>query len=50
MAPYHPVEDWSYTENGKIVKVTIGKTDDDAYPSGWRCGSARRKPRALARE
>lgn len=36
MAPYHPVDDWSYTEGEKIVKVTIGTTDDDAYPSGWR--------------
>jgi hypothetical protein len=36
MAPYHPVDDWSYTEDGKVVKVKIGTTDDDAYPSGWR--------------
>lgn len=37
MAPYHLVEDWSYTEDRKIVNVTIGTTDDvDAYPSGWR--------------
>lgn len=36
MAPYHPIDDWSYTADGKVVKVTIGTTDDDAYPSGWR--------------
>jgi len=36
MAPYHPVEDWSYTVDGRVVKVTIATTDDDAYPSGWR--------------
>jgi hypothetical protein len=36
MAPYHPVEDWSYTEDGRIVNVKIGTTDDDSYPSGWR--------------
>ncbi|QLH81196.1 toxin-antitoxin system TumE family protein [Halosimplex pelagicum] len=36
MAPYHPVDDWSYTEDDKVVDVTIGTTDDDAYPSGWR--------------
>jgi hypothetical protein len=36
MAPYHPVADWSYTEDGAVVDVTIATTDDDAYPSGWR--------------
>jgi len=36
MAPYHPVDDWSYTEEEKIVKVRIATTDDNAYPSGWR--------------
>lgn len=36
MVPYHPVEDWSYAEDDKVVDVTIGTTDDDAYPSGWR--------------
>ncbi|MFB6179124.1 MAG: DUF6516 family protein [Halorientalis sp.] len=36
MVPYHPVDDWSYTEGDKVVKVTIGTTDDETYPSGWR--------------
>ncbi|WP_436930020.1 toxin-antitoxin system TumE family protein [Halosimplex halobium] len=36
MAPYHPVDDWSYTEGDKVVDVAIATTDDDAYPSGWR--------------
>lgn len=36
MAPYHPIDDWSYTEHGNVVSVSIGRTDDQAYPSGWR--------------
>lgn len=36
MAPYHPVDEWSYTEDGMVVNVSIATTDDDAYPSGWR--------------
>jgi len=36
MAPYHPVDEWSYTEDETVVKVSIATTDDDAYPSGWR--------------
>jgi hypothetical protein len=35
-ASYRPVEGWSYTEAGKVVSVTIGTTDADSYPCGWK--------------
>lgn len=35
MADYTVIEDWQAVEEGYVVDVTIRKTGDDKYPSGW---------------
>jgi hypothetical protein len=36
MASYTTIADWQDVERGYVVDVTIRKTDDDSYPSGWK--------------
>nr|WP_276279226.1 DUF6516 family protein [Halorussus sp. DT72] len=35
MAGYTVIEDWQSVEAGYVLDVTIRKTEDDKYPSGW---------------
>lgn len=35
MASYVTVEDWQDVDDGYVLAVTIRKTDDGKYPSGW---------------
>ncbi len=35
MAGYTVIEDWQSVESGYVLDVTIRKTEDDKYPSGW---------------
>ncbi len=35
MASYVTIEDWRSVEAGYVVDVTIRRTEDDTYPSGW---------------
>jgi hypothetical protein len=35
MASYTTIEDWQDVENGYVIDVTIRKTTDEKYPSGW---------------
>lgn len=35
MATYTTVADWQAVEGGYVVDVTIRRTEDEQYPSGW---------------
>ena len=35
MASYTTIADWQAVEAGYVVDVTIRKTEDERYPSGW---------------
>jgi len=35
MASYTTVADWADVEAGYVVDVTIRRTEDEQYPSGW---------------
>ena len=35
MAGYTVIEDWQSVEARYVLDVTIRKTEDDKYPSGW---------------
>ncbi|PSQ17463.1 hypothetical protein BRD00_07050 [Halobacteriales archaeon QS_8_69_26] len=35
MASYTTVADWQDVEGNYVVDVTIRRTDDEKYPSGW---------------
>lgn len=35
MADYTTLEDWTNVRDGYVVSVTIRRTDDPQYPSGW---------------
>lgn len=35
MAFYTTIEDWQDVEGGFVVDVTIRRTEDEEYPSGW---------------
>lgn len=35
MASYTTVADWQDVEAGYVVDVTIRRTEDEQYPSGW---------------
>lgn len=35
MADYAVIEDWQAVEGEYVLDVTIRKTEDDKYPSGW---------------
>lgn len=35
MAAYTTVADWTSVEGDYVLSVTIRRTDDPAYPSGW---------------
>lgn len=36
MASYTTIADWQDVEGGYVVDVTIRKTEDETYPSGWK--------------
>jgi uncharacterized OB-fold protein len=35
MADYETVEEYTIAERGRVESVTIRRTDDPQYPSGW---------------
>lgn len=35
MADHTVIEDWKSVEGGVVLSVTIRKTEDETYPSGW---------------
>nr|WP_227739029.1 hypothetical protein [Halorientalis pallida] len=35
MASYTTVVEWTDVEDDYVVDVTIRRTEDDTYPSGW---------------
>lgn len=35
MASFTTVADWQDVEGGHVVDVTIRRTDDEQFPSGW---------------